>query len=311
MNQNDVPVIVHEVKQYLLNLQHSICEALSAEDGQASFEKHPWKRDHGIGIVRVISNGQVFEKGGVNFSHVYGDQLPSSATQHRPELAGCRFQVLGVSLVMHPVNPYVPASHANVRFFVAEREDGSPIWWFGGGFDLTPVYGFEEDCVYWHHMAKKACEPFGRGVYARYKKWCDDYFYLAHRKEPRGIGGLFFDDLNEWGMDTCFAFMRSVGNHYLQAYRPIVTRRKQASYGEREKQFQLYRRGRYVEFNLLHDRGTRFGLQSNGMTEAILMSLPPQANWMYDWRPEPGTVEAGLYEVFLTNKNWVELDWNK
>lgn len=308
MKQIDVPNVVQDVKNYLLSLQHAICEALSAEDGLASFELYPWKENIGSGIVRVISNGRVFEKGGVNFSHVSGDKLPASASQRHPELAGCRFQALGVSLVMHPQNPYVPISHANVRLFIAERENADPIWWFGGGFDLTPIYGFEEDCIHWHKTARNACDSYGLDVYPKLKKWCDDYFYLPHRKEPRGIGGLFYDDLNEWNFETCFSFMRSVGNHYLQAYRPIVAKRKNISFSKKEKDFQLYRRGRYVEFNLLYDRGTRFGIQSNGLTEAILMSLPPQAKWGYEWRPEKDSAEAKLYTDFLIGKNWVDLD---
>ena len=236
---------------------------------------------------------------------MHGDSLPASATAHRPELAGRSFQALGVSLVIHPENPYVPTSHANVRFFVAESTDAEPLWWFGGGFDLTPYYGFDEDARHWHSVARASCEPFGKEVYPRFKRWCDEYFFLRHRNEPRGIGGLFFDDLNGWPFDECFAFLRSVGDHYLDAYRPIAARRKNTSYGERERKFQLYRRGRYVEFNLIYDRGTLFGLQSGGRTESILMSLPPLVEWRYDWHPEPGSPESRLYEDFLRVREWV------
>jgi coproporphyrinogen III oxidase len=231
--------------------------------------------------------------------------MPASATAHRPELAGRGFEALGVSLVIHPRNPYAPTSHANVRFFIASKEGAEPIWWFGGGFDLTPYYGFEEDAVHWHRTARSACEPFGAEVYPRYKQWCDEYFFLKHRSEPRGIGGLFFDDLNEGGFEHCFAFMRSVGDHYLPAYRPIVARRKTTPHGERERDFQLYRRGRYVEFNLIYDRGTLFGLQSGGRTESILMSLPPLVKWRYNWRPAAETEEARLYSDFLRPRDWL------
>jgi coproporphyrinogen III oxidase len=241
----------------------------------------------------------------VNFSHVFGENLPASATAQRPELAGRRFEALGLSLVIHPRNPYVPTSHANVRFFLATKENTSPLWWFGGGFDLTPYYPFKEDAIHWHCIARKACTPFGEDVYPRYKKWCDEYFYLKHRGETRGIGGLFFDDLNEWGFSRCFDFMQSVGDHYLLAYLPLIQRRKNFTYGERERGFQLYRRGRYVEFNLLYDRGTLFGLQSGGRTESILMSLPPLVKWRYSWQPTAGTPEALLYEKFLQPYDWL------
>jgi len=294
------------VKNYLLDLQDRICAALEAEDGQAKFAEDRWDRaGGGGGRSRVMTEGAVFEQAGVGFSQVFGDQLPPSATAHRPELAGRKWQAVGVSLVIHPRNPYAPTSHANVRFFIAEKPGEEPIWWFGGGFDLTPYYGFDEDCAHWHRTAKAACDPFGPDVYARYKKWCDEYFMLKHRNEPRGIGGLFFDDLNEWGFDKCFAFMQSVGDHYIQAYRPIVARRKNTPYGERERDFQLYRRGRYVEFNLVYDRGTVFGLQTGGRTESILMSLPPLVKWRYNWKPEPGTPEARLYTDFLAPRSWV------
>ena len=296
---------IDAVKHYLLDLQERICNALTIEDGQA-FREDSWERTGGGGgRSRVLENGQVFEKAGVNFSHVFGDGLPASATAQRPELVGRGFQALGVSLVIHPNNPHVPTSHANVRFFIAEKPGAEPVWWFGGGFDLTPYYGRREDARHWHSTAHAACEPFGSEVYPRYKKWCDDYFHLKHRNEPRGIGGLFFDDLNEWGFERSFAFMRSVGDHYLPAYLPIVQRRRDADFGEHERQFQLYRRGRYVEFNLVYDRGTIFGLQTGGRTESILMSLPPLVSWHYNWQPEPGSREAELYEVFLKPRDWL------
>ena len=296
---------IQAVKAYLLDLQDRICEALATEDGTA-FREDAWDRPGGGGgRTRVLEGGKVIEKGGVNFSHVFGEGLPASATAQRPELAGRRFQALGVSLVIHPHNPYLPTSHANVRFFIAEKDGEEPVWWFGGGFDLTPYYGFEEDVVHWHRTAREACAPFGDQVYARYKQWCDDYFHLKHRDEPRGVGGLFFDDLNAEGFASSFAFMRSVGDHYIPAYLPIVQRRREHEYGEREKDFQRYRRGRYVEFNLVYDRGTIFGLQSGGRTESILMSLPPEVSWRYDWQPEPGTPEAGLYQVFLKPRDWL------
>ncbi len=297
---------IEQIKTYLLSLQDSICDALSEEDGTKSFMEESWQRDGGGGgRSRVMEDGAIFEKAGINFSHVHGPGLPASATAHRPELAGRSFQALGVSLVIHPLNPYVPTSHANVRFFIAEKPGADPVWWFGGGFDMTPYYGFDEDCVHWHQTAKQACEPFGETVYPRYKQWCDEYFYLKHRNEPRGIGGLFFDDLNQWDFETCFAFMRSVGDHYIQAYRPIVTKRKNTDYGERERDFQLYRRGRYVEFNLVYDRGTLFGLQTGGRTESILMSLPSLVRWRYNWQPEPGSAEDALYQNYLQPKDWV------
>ncbi len=294
------------VKSYLLDLQDRICNGLRAEDGTATFNEDPWQRDAGGGgRSRVLSDGAVFEQAGVGFSHVYGEHLPASASAHRPELAGRGFQALGVSLVIHPRNPYVPTSHANVRFFIAEKPGADPVWWFGGGFDLTPFYPWREDVMHWHRTAKAACEPFGDETYSRYKRWCDEYFYIKHRDETRGVGGLFFDDLNEGGFDHCFAFMRSIGDHYLPAYLPIVQRRKEHPYGERERDFQLYRRGRYVEFNLVYDRGTLFGLQSGGRTESILMSLPPLVQWRYNWHPEPGTAEADLYENYLGARDWL------
>ncbi len=247
----------------------------------------------------------MIEKGGVNFSHVMGDQMPASATAHRPELAGRAFEAMGVSLVIHPHNPYAPTSHANVRFFIAEKPGEEPVWWFGGGFDLTPYYGFDEDCIHWHQTARNACQPFGDEVYPHYKRWCDDYFYLKHRDEPRGVGGLFFDDLNEWGFDNSFAFTQAVGSAYVDAICPILEKRQATPYGEREKQFQLYRRGRYVEFNLVFDRGTLFGLQSGGRTESILMSLPPLVRWEYNYQPEPGSAEAKLTDYYLTGRDWL------
>lgn len=300
-----------QVKEYLLQLQQTICCALEEEDGKARFFQDSWQREPGAhlgggGISAVLQEGEVFEQAGVNFSHVTGDRLPGSATAHRPELAGRAFEAMGVSLVIHPNNPYVPTSHANIRFFIAEKADQAPVWWFGGGFDLTPYYGNDEDCRHWHKMANLACRPFGEDVYAKYKAWCDDYFYLKHRQEPRGIGGLFFDDLNEWGFEKCFDFMQSVGDHYLLAYMPIVKRRRNTEYGERERNFQLYRRGRYVEFNLVYDRGTLFGLQSGGRTESILMSLPPLVRWQYNWQPEPGSAEALLYDRYLKPREWLE-----
>jgi coproporphyrinogen III oxidase len=294
------------VKAYLLDLQDRLCAALEAEDSAPRFREESWERaEGGGGRTRVLAEGAVFEQAGVNFSHVHGQHLPPSATAHRPELAGRSFQALGVSLVIHPRNPYVPTSHANVRFFIAEKKDSDPVWWFGGGFDLTPYYPFEEDAVHWHRTAKSACDPFGTGYYARFKKWCDEYFYLKHRGETRGVGGLFFDDFNEQDFEHSFGFMKSVGDHYLNAYLPIVQKRKRTPYGERERDFQLYRRGRYVEFNLVYDRGTLFGLQSGGRTESILMSLPPLVKWRYNWKPEPGTPEARLYEDFLRPRDWL------
>jgi len=294
-----------KVKDYLLGLQDGICSALRAEDSVAWREDN-WTRDQGGGgRSRVAADGTDFEKVGVNFSHVYGDQLPPTASQSRPELAGRSWQAMGVSLVIHPQNPYVPTAHANVRFFIAEKDGADPVWWFGGGYDLTPYYGNDEDCRHWHSTAKEACDPFSLELYPRLKRWCDDYFYLPHRRETRGIGGLFFDDFNELGFDQSFALMRSVGDSFLSAYMPIFQRRRKMAYGERERKFQLYRRGRYVEFNLVHDRGTLFGLQSDGRTESILMSLPPLVRWDYDWSPEPGSDEAELYNKYLIQQEWV------
>lgn len=301
MNTPDISA----VSDYLLDLQDRICQALEKLDGHNFHEDHWQREEGGGGRSRVLEEGAVFEKAGINFSHVQGKQLPASATAQRPELAGRGFEALGVSLVIHPRNPYAPTSHANVRFFIAEKPGEAPVWWFGGGFDLTPYYGFEADAVHWHRNARDACTPFGADVYARYKQWCDDYFFLKHRNEPRGIGGLFFDDLNEPGFADSFAFMRSVGDHFVPAYLPIVEKRKDLDYGERERDFQLYRRGRYVEFNLVYDRGTLFGLQTGGRTESILMSLPPLVKWRYDWSPEAGSPEAELYDTFLKPREWV------
>ena len=297
------------VKAFLMELQDSICQQLERVDGRAAFEEDEWHRGPGEklgggGRTRVLRNGAIFEQGGVNFSHVAGAQMPASATAHRPELAGRRFEAMGVSLVMHPNNPYVPTSHANVRFFIAESEGKEPIWWFGGGFDLTPFYPFEEDARDWHSIAKELCLPFGEDVYRQHKEWCDDYFFLPHRDETRGIGGLFFDDLNHWPFEKCFDYIKAVGDGYTKAYLPIVEKRKAIEFGERERQFQLYRRGRYVEFNLVYDRGTLFGLQSGGRTESLLMSMPPLARWEYNHQIEDGSPEAELYEYYLKPREW-------
>ena len=299
--------MIEQVKKYLVQLQESICSDLESLDGRAIFEIDRWTKEDGSGsgITSVICDGNIFEKGGVNFSIVQGNKMPKSASALRPELEGRKYTALGVSLVMHPENPYIPTVHANVRFFVAEESGKEPIWWFGGGFDLTPFYGFDEDAVHWHTTAKKACLPFGEKVYSKYKKWCDDYFYLEHRDEQRGIGGLFFDDLNEGGFDRCFEFMKSVGNHFTDAYLPIVIKRKDTPYGEKERNFQLYRRGRYVEFNLIYDRGTLFGLQSGGRTESILMSMPPEVKWSYQLQVEKDSEEGKLYNHYLKPKEWI------
>ena len=293
------------VLNYLESLQDIICNEISRLDGN-SFSEDEWTRaEGGGGRSRVLRNGNVFEQAGVNYSRVSGAQLPKAATVQRPELSGCSFQAAGVSLVIHPHNPFVPTTHCNVRFFMAEPATSDPIWWFGGGFDLTPYYGFIEDAKHWHETSRAACAPLGNDAYPKYKKWCDEYFYLPHRNEPRGIGGLFFDDFNECEFVTCFEFTRSVGDHFLPAYVPIVERRKDLPFTDRERQFQLYRRGRYVEFNLLYDRGTLFGLQSGGRTESILMSLPPMVRWEYNWSPEENSPEAELYNVFLKPKDWI------
>jgi len=307
MKSPDIPVA--KVKQFLLDLQNDITDYLENLDGGARFARDSWQRPAGGGgQSRVMSEGNVFEQAGVGFSHVMGESLPAAASQRRPELAGRRWEAMGVSLVLHPRSPMVPTSHANVRFFIAEEDGSDPAWWFGGGFDLTPYYAFREDVVHWHRTARQACERFGPDVYPRYKQWCDEYFYLKHRQEPRGVGGLFFDDLNQWGFDTSFAFMRSVAEHYLPAYGPIVEKRKGLPYDQGQREFQLYRRGRYVEFNLIYDRGTIFGLQSGGRTESILMSMPPLVRWRYNWSPEPGSREAELYDYYLKPRDWLVED---
>jgi coproporphyrinogen III oxidase len=293
------------IKAYLLDLQARIVAALEAADG-LPFRTDAWERpEGGGGISRLIEEGQVLERGGVNFSHVLGSQLPPSASAHRPELAGRRWEAMGVSLVLHPRNPYAPTVHMNVRCFVAMKDGEEPVWWFGGGMDLTPYYGYEEDARHFHATCKAALGPFGADLHSRFKQWCDRYFFLKHRNEPRGIGGVFFDDFAEGGFDHAFAMTQSVGDAFLAAYLPILERRKDIAYGERERDFQAYRRGRYVEFNLVFDRGTLFGLQSGGRTESILMSLPPIVKWRYDWHPAPGTPEAALYTDFLTARDWV------
>ena len=299
------PAAVDAVERYLTDLQDRLSGALEAADGAAAFREDLWGRpEGGGGRTRVLEGGALFEKAGIGFSRVGGPALPATATARRPELAGRPFEAMGVSLIVHPRSPYVPTTHANVRFLVAEAPDGPPAWWFGGGFDLTPSYPFREDALHWHRTARAACEPFGAEVYQRFKRWCDEYFYLKHRGETRGVGGLFFDDLAEWGFERSFAFLRSVGDHVLPAYLPIVERRRHLPWGERERDFQLYRRGRYAEFNLVWDRGTLFGLQSNGRAESILMSLPPLVAWRYGWRPEPGSPEAELAE-YLVPRDWL------
>ena len=297
---------IEPVKTYLMQLQDRICEGLERADGKGLFSEESWQRPGGGGgRSRTLVDGAVFEKGGVGFSHVMGDPLPPSATASRPELAGCRWQAMGVSLVMHAHNPFVPTSHANVRLFVAEKDGMEPVWWFGGGYDLTPYYGFDDDCRHWHQSAKTACEPFGSDVFPRFKSWCDDYFYLPHRSEPRGVGGIFYDDLNAWDFTTTFAFMQSIGDSYLAAYLPIVARRQDTPFGPAQRTWQEIRRGRYVEFNLVFDRGTIFGLQSGGRTESILMSLPPAVQWHYNHQPEAGSAEARLLDYYLTGRDWV------
>lgn len=298
---------IGRVKTFLQSLQDTICQKITELDGKETFLEQTWERSEGGGgRSRVLTNGAIFEQAGVNFSHIQGEKLPASATAHRPELAGRSYQAMGVSLVIHPLNPYIPTTHANVRFFIAEKEGEAPVWWFGGGFDLTPFYAFNEDVIHWHTVARDLCLPYGDDVYPKYKHWCDEYFFLKHRNEPRGVGGLFFDDLNQWGFDNCFNFTQAVGHGFLHAYVPIVEKRCGHSWGERERQFQLYRRGRYVEFNLVWDRGTLFGLQSGGRTESILMSMPPLVRWEYDYHPEPNSPEATLYSEFLIpGKDWL------
>ena len=299
--------MIEQIKKYLLDLQVDICEEFGNLDSKSNFDTDIWKRDdgRGSGITRVISDGSLFEKGGVNYSIISGDKMPKSATALRPDLEGRKYTALGLSLVLHPDNPYIPTTHANLRFFIAEEAGKDPIWWFGGGFDLTPYYGFDEDAIHWHQTAKNACLPFGDNTYRDYKKWCDDYFYLSHRDEQRGIGGLFFDDLNEGGFEKCFEFLQSVGNHFIKAYLPIVEKRMNFPYTPKEKEFQLFRRGRYVEFNLIQDRGTLFGLQSGGRTESILMSLPPTVKWVYQYEIESKSAEDKLTNYFLKPKDWI------
>ncbi len=299
-------VDIQPVIAFMQQLQDQICSGIEAVEPGAKFQQDCWaKASGGGGRSRVLTDGAIFEKGGVNFSHVRGDNMPGSATAQRPELAGRSYQAVGVSLVMHPDNPFVPTSHANVRFFIAEKAGEAPIWWFGGGFDLTPCYGYAQDCRDWHLSAKAICDRFGAELYPQYKDWCDRYFYIPHREEPRGIGGLFFDDLNQPGFDSCFEFVKAVGQGYLAAYLPIVQRRQDSPYDEQQKRFQRYRRGRYVEFNLVCDRGTLFGLQSGGRTESILMSMPPEVRWEYDYQPEPGSEEARLTDEFLKPRDWI------
>ena len=299
-----------DVEAYLRDLQDRICTALEAADGGARFAEDAWTRPpagadlRGGGRTRVLKDGAVFEQAGVNFSQVEGTRLPPAATAQRPQLAGAAWTALGVSLVLHPRNPYVPTTHLNVRWFEARPPGAEPVWWFGGGFDLTPYYPFDADVVHWHTVARDLCAPFGVDVYAKYKKWCDDYFYLKHRGETRGVGGLFFDDLNEWGFERCFAFQRAVGDGFLDAYLPIVEKRKSTRFGEHEREFQLYRRGRYVEFNLVYDRGTLFGLQSGGRAESILMSLPPRVRFEYAYAPAAGSPEARLAD-YLRPRDWL------
>ncbi|MBA4696011.1 MAG: oxygen-dependent coproporphyrinogen oxidase [Legionella sp.] len=298
---------IEQVSAYLRNLQNHHCQRLESLDDQ-SFIEDCWTRElGGGGATRILSKGKTFAKAGVNFSHVFGKHLPPTASARRPELASRSFNALGVSIVIHPENPYVPTAHANVRFFVAEDPENlsPPLWWFGGGWDLTPYYGFEEDCIHWHRVAHDACEPFGKHLYPHFKEWCDRYFYLPHRQEARGIGGLFFDDFSEVSFEHSFQLIQSIGDHFIDAYTPLVVKRRLLPYGSREKAFQHYRRGRYVEFNLLYDRGTLFGLQSGGRTESILMSLPPDASWQYQWQPEPKSWEEKLYTDFLPAKDWL------
>lgn len=299
--------LLEQAKSFFKSLQDNITQQLSNLDG-GEFEQDQWIREEGGGgRSRVLKDGNVFEQAGVNFSHVFGANMPASATAHRPELEGRSFNACGVSLVIHPRNPHIPTTHANVRFFIAEKEGAEPVWWFGGGFDLTPYYPIEEDVVHWHQTAFDLCAPFGDDIYPKYKKWCDEYFYLKHREETRGVGGLFFDDLNEWGFEKSFEFTKAVGNGFIDAYQPLVEKRKDTPVTEHQRQFQLYRRGRYVEFNLVWDRGTLFGLQTGGRTESILMSMPPLARWEYQYSPEAGSLEALLYERYLQPQNYLNL----
>ena len=294
------------VRAYLLDLQDRICEALEAADASERFREDRTERDGGgFGRARVLSDGAVLERAGVNLSHTLGARLPAAATQRRPDLAGGHYEAVSVSLIVHPRNPYVPTAHANLRFFAAGKPGHESVWWLGGGFDLTPYYGFEEDAVHWHRTARAACDPFGTELYPEFKKACDEYFFLEHRGEARGIGGLFFDDFDRGGFEHAFGLLRSIGDHFLPAYLPILERRRATEYAERQREFQLYRRGRYVEFNLVYDRGTRFGLQAGARTESILISMPPLVSWRYDWRPEPGSPEERLYSDFLRPRDWL------
>jgi coproporphyrinogen III oxidase len=301
MSQVNIATVI----EFLKSLQDNICSALEAADGSGQFIEDNWTRDEGGGgRTRVLTNGSVIEQGGVNFSEVSGDTLPPSASAHRPELAGRSWRACGVSLVIHPKNPHIPTSHANVRFFIAEKEGEEPIWWFGGGFDLTPFYPVKEDVIHWHQTAKTLCQPFGENVYDEHKKWCDEYFYLKHRDETRGVGGLFFDDLNQWDFSTCLNYIKAVGQGFIDAYVPIIEKRRHTEFSEQQRQFQLYRRGRYVEFNLVFDRGTLFGLQSGGRTESILMSMPPLARWEYNYQPNSISKEAALAS-YLIPQDWL------
>lgn len=303
---NNVEEKVVAVKTYLVNLQNKLCKALDEVDGGADFSKDVWAHAQGGGgDTRVIEAGYLFEKGAVNFSHVFGRQLPPAATTRHPELAGCEFQAMGVSLVLHPWNPHIPTVHMNIRFFIANPEHHEPVWWFGGGFDLTPYYGYVKDCQHWHRNAFAACQPFGEDIYPQFKQACDQYFYLPHRQEARGIGGLLFDDFNRWEFSRCFALLRSIGDHFLPGYLPIVQRRRETDFTPLQRDFQCYRRGRYAEFNLLYDRGTLFGLQFGGRTESILISLPPEVHWRYQWQPEPRSREARFPQRFLTARDWL------
>lgn len=303
------PQALSLVTDYFVGLQQSLCNELESLDGAAKFLQDRWERElGGGGISAVLTNGAIFNKAAVNFSCIYGDKLPTSATEHNQALAGRKFTALGVSLILHPDNPYIPMAHANVRFFIAEKDGEPPLWWFGGGFDLTPYYGFIEDCKHWHQMAANACEPFGSSLYVEFKAWADRYFYLPHRNEARGVGGLFFDTYNRHDFAHSFGLMQSIGNHFIKAYAPIVERRKHMPFGTREKDFQRYRRGRYVEFNLIYDRGTSFGLQSGGRTESILLSLPPEVTWDYNWQPAANSKESALYTDFLPIRDWLNFE---
>jgi coproporphyrinogen III oxidase len=299
------PLPLDTIKQYFLSLQQSICEGIEQLEAGASFKIDEWRNASGGGGISKVITGDVIEKGGVNFSHVKGEELPAAASSRHIEIEGKPFEAIGVSVVIHPMNPYVPTSHANVRFFIADPEGDNPVWWFGGGYDLTPYYANELDVIAWHQAAKAACDDFDNSYYPRFKKWCDDYFYLKHRDEQRGVGGLFFDDFNEQGFEHAFGFMRSIGDSYIKAYQPIVEQRKDTPFSETERAFQAYRRGRYVEYNLLYDRGTIFGLQSNGRIESILMSLPPKVEWHYNYQPKAGSPEARLTEYFLKRRDWL------